>query len=226
VQDAAVICLSNDGTSDPHDLAYQVVDALIEDMPGVHPAPPMPEWATAPELAGCYLEPHSGATVDVGRDAQGRVTASVNGVATFLLPTAEGRLVTNRGSGDFAMRLTREGLEVERDAGVHETLRRVASGAALPDDLPGRYVNPDCAAAWTIGATDTGAELRIAGPVLAGTAGWEVVPIEGDCIRIYTPLTLYRGWVDVVVQRDTGGRVTALHVDGGRVKGLVFTRVR
>ena len=40
--DAAVICISNDATSDPHDLAFQVVDALIEGKPGVHAVPPMP----------------------------------------------------------------------------------------------------------------------------------------------------------------------------------------
>ena len=41
--DAAVICISNDATSDPHDLAFQVVDALIEGRPGVHAVRPMPE---------------------------------------------------------------------------------------------------------------------------------------------------------------------------------------
>jgi len=37
--DAAVICISNDATSDPHDLAFQVVDALIEGKPGAHALP-------------------------------------------------------------------------------------------------------------------------------------------------------------------------------------------
>jgi D-aminopeptidase len=230
-QRAAVICISNDATSDPHDISFQVVDALIEGMPGVHPVPPMPDWAVAPdragepELTGRYLDRRSGATVDVGRDAEDRVTASNNGVTTWLLPTGDGGLATSRGSGDFTMRLTRDGLEVERDAGVHETLHRVAEAARLPSGLAGRYVNPDTAATWTITATDTGAELRVAGPLLSASEPWEIEAIEGDCIRIYTPLTLYRGWVDTVVQRDSGGRVTGLHVDGGRVRGLVFSRV-
>jgi CubicO group peptidase (beta-lactamase class C family) len=223
---AAVICISNDATSDPHDLAFQVVDALFEGAPGVHPVPPMPDWAEAPDLTGRYLDRHSGATVDVGRDAAGRVTASHNGVATWLLPTEDGRLATSRGSGDFTMRLGRDGLEVERDAGVRETLRRVVPGARLPADLPGRYTNPDTAATWTVTATDTGMELRVAGPLLTGSGGWEIEPVEGDCIRIYTPLTLYRGWVDTVVQRDAAGRVTGLHINGGRVKGLVFARAQ
>jgi D-aminopeptidase len=222
---AAVICISNDATSEPHDPAFQVVDALIEGAPGVHAVPPPPDWAAAPALPGRYLDRRSGATVDIGHDAAGRVTASLNGVATWLLPTGDGRLATSRGSGDFTMRLTRDGLEVERDAGAGETLHRVAEGARLPADLLGRYANPDTAAAWTITATDTGAELRVAGPLLTGTGPWEIEPIEGDFVRIYTPMGLYRGWVDTIVQRDSAGRVTGLHVDGGRAKGLVFSRV-
>jgi hypothetical protein len=224
-QHAAVICISNDGASDPDDLAFEVVDALIEGALGVHAVPPMPDWAAAPDLAGRYVEPGTGATVEIGRDAAGRVTASHHGVTTWLLPTEDGCLTTSRGSGDFSMRFTPVGLQVERDAGVRETLRRVAEGARLPADLPGRYANPDTAAIWTITATDTGAELRVAGPLLIGSGPWEIEPIEGDCIRIYTPMGLYRGWLDTVVQRDAGGRVTGLRVDGGRVKGLVFSRV-
>jgi D-aminopeptidase len=223
-QHAAVICISNDATSDPHDLAFHVVDALIAGTPGVHPVPPMPDWAAAAQLAGRYLDRSTGSTVDIGRDDTGRVTATGNGVTTWLLPTQDGRLATSRGSGDFTMRLTQDGLHVERDAEVHDTLHRVAEGGRLPLDLPGRYANPDTAATWTITATDAGGELRTAGPLLTGTGPWEIEPVEGDCIRIYTPLTLYRGWMDTTVLRDATGRVTGLRVDGGRVKGLVFSR--
>jgi D-aminopeptidase len=221
--DAAVICLSNDGASDPHDLAFQVVDVLLEGTPGVRPVPPMPDWADSPELPGRYLEPHTGVTVDIGRDRQDRITASTNGVTTWLLPTEEGRLTTSRGSGDFTMRLSRDGLRVERDAGFAETLHRVAADASLPPDLPGQYVNLDIGTAWTIAGTDGGAELRfgrrrrILGP-------WQIEPVQGDCFRIYTPLTLYRGWIDARVQRNGAGRVTGIAVEGGRVKGLVFAR--
>jgi hypothetical protein len=68
-------------------------------------------------------------------------------------------------------------------------------------------------------------EVRVAGPLLAAGGGWEIEPIEGNNVRIYTPLTLYRGWLDTRVLRDAAERVTGLHVDGGRVKGLVFARV-
>ena len=221
----AVICISNDATSDPHDLGFQVIDAMFDGTPFVHPVPPMPAWASAAALIGRYLDRDTGATVDVARDAKDRVTASVNGVATFMVPTEDGRLATSRGSGDFTLRFEGAAIEVERDAGVTETLHRVTSGARLPADLPGRYVNPDTAATWTITATDTGAELLVAGPLLVTGEAWEIEPTEGDNVRIYTPLTLYRGWLDTRVLRDAAERVTGLHVDGGRVKGLVFARV-
>jgi D-aminopeptidase len=222
---AAIICVSNDATSDPHDLAFQVMDALIEGAPGVHPVPPMPEWATRAELSGCYLNRATGATVDIARVAQDRVTASVNGVTTFQLPTVDGRLATSRGSGDFTLRAEGETIELERDAGICETLHRITPGASLPTDLPGRYVNQDCAATWTITANNAGAQLRVAGPLLVASVPWEIEPAEGDAIRIYTPLTLYRGWLDTRVLRDASGRIAGLQVDGGRVKGLVFARV-
>ena len=65
----------------------------------------------------------------------------------------------------------------------------------------------------------------MAGPLLLASAAWEIVPIDDDIIRIYTPLTLYRGWLDTRVLRDASGKITGLHVDGGRVKGLVFARI-
>ena len=223
-QGAAVICLSNDATSDPHDLAFRVVDVLLEGVPGVRPVPPMPEWAQHPTLPGRYLEPRSGVTVDIGRDKQDRVTASMNGVTTWLVPTEDGRLTTSRGSGDFTMRLSRDGLRVERDAGFAETLHRIGPDAHLASDLAGRYANLDTAATWTVTGAKAGAELRITGPLLNNVGPWQIEPVQGDCFRIYTPLTLYRGWVDAKVQRDGAGRVTGIAVEGGRVKGLVFAR--
>jgi hypothetical protein len=219
--DAAVICISNDGSSDPHDLAFQVVDALVEDKPGVHAVPPMPE---APPQPGRYLNRDTGATVEVAIDKTGRLTAATYGVTFTTIPTIDGRLATSRGSADFTMRLLSDGvLEVERDAGMRETLHRIAEPSELPDDLPGRYSNPDIAATWTIAPVDGGMALHIAGPLRA-TGPWEIEPVEGDCIRIISPMTLYRAWLDVRVQRDAAGAITGLHVDSGRARNLLFTR--
>ena len=101
--DAAVICISNDATSDPHDLAFQVVDALIEGKPGVHAD--SADAARGRLLPGRYLNRDTGATVDVAIDEAGRVTACTHGVAFTTIPTGDGRLATSRGSADFTMRL-------------------------------------------------------------------------------------------------------------------------
>ncbi|HEY2619608.1 MAG TPA: serine hydrolase domain-containing protein [Acetobacteraceae bacterium] len=219
--DAAVICISNDATADPHDLAFQVVDTLVEGKPGVPAVPPMPP---TDRLAGRYLNRESGATVDVAIDDSGCVTASTHGAAFTTIPTSDGGLATSRGSADFTMRPTADGrLAVERDAGVCETLDRAAPGAHLPADLAGRFYNPDIAATWTIAATGTGMTMRVTGP-LRSAGPWEIEPIEGDFIRIISPMTLFRAWLDVRVLRDAAGRITGLHADGGRVKDLVFER--
>jgi D-aminopeptidase len=218
--DAAVICLSNDATSDPHDLSFQVVDALIEGRPGVHAMPAMPPLDRLP---GRYLNRDTGATVDVATDEAGRVTACTYGVTFTTIPTADGRLATSRGSADFTMRLASDDtLEVERDAGVRETLHRVTGDGRLPADLPGRYHNADMAATWTIGSDESGAALHVAGP-LCVAGPWEVEPIEGDFIRIVSPTPLFRAWLDARVLRDARGRITGMQVDGSRVRNLLFS---
>jgi D-aminopeptidase len=218
--DAAVVCISNDAGADPHDLALHIVDALIEGRPGVRALPSMPE---AEGLPGRYLNRDTGATLDVAHD-NGRVTAYSHGVAITTVPAPDGALATSRGSGDFTMRLISDDrLEVERDAGVKEILRRVTRDAKLPADLPGRYHNADVAAIWTISAREDRMDLLVEGPLRSGVR-WEIEPIENDFIRIIAPTTLFRGWLDGRVLRDAEGRITGLHIDGGRARNLVFTR--
>ena len=114
-------------------------------------------------------------------------------------------------------------LTVERDAGVRETLHRVGEGAKLPMDLPGRYSNPDCATDWTITQTDAGMALRVDGPLRIGST-CEIEPVEDDFIRVITPMTLFRAWLDVRVVRDAERRIIGLNVDGSRARNLRFTR--
>ena len=103
--DAAVICISNDATSDPHDLAFQVVDALIEGKPGVHAVPPMP--AADERLPGPISQSR--------HRRHGRCRNRQRAVESLLprmasrsppFPTEDGGLATSRGSADFTMRLT------------------------------------------------------------------------------------------------------------------------
>jgi D-aminopeptidase len=219
--DAAIICISNDGASDPHQLAFQMADALIEDKPGIHPVPLMHETPPPP---GRYLNRDTAATVELAIDKAGCRTATTYGVTFPIIPTEDGRLTTSRGSNDFTVRLLADGaLEVERDAGMHETLHVITTDATLPIDLPGRYFNPEIAASWTIERNETGMTAQVAGPLRVAVT-WDIEPIEGDCIRIVTPSNLFRAWLDVRVLRDSEGTITGLHVDGSRARNLLFTR--
>ena len=221
--DAAVICISNDGGSDPHDIAFQMVDALIADKPGIHPVPSLP---ATPPPPGRYLNRDTGATVELAVDKAGRRTASTHGVIFPIIPTEDGRLTTNRGSNDFTVRPLRDdALELERDAGIREILHRVTKSATLPRDLPGRYFNPEIAATWTIERGETSMTAHIAGPMRIAVT-WKIEPVEGDCIRIITPSNLFPAWLDVRILRGSNGAITALHVDGSRARNLVFARTQ
>lgn len=219
--DAAVICISNDGTSDPHGLAFEVIEALVEGKRDLLAVPPMPP---ADRLPGRWLNRDSGATLEVSINAAGQVIACMYGVAFITVPTEDRGFATSRGSGDFTMWLRADDrLDVERDAGVQETLHRIAPNAQLPLDLPGSYENADTAATWTISNAKQGVTLEVCGPLLR-QVHWEIEPIEGDFIRVISPSVLFRGWFDCRVLRDATGAVTGLLVDGGRAKGLLFMR--
>ena len=98
-----------------------------------------------------------------------------------------------------------------------------ARAPKIPSDLPGRYSNPDCATDWTIAQTDAGMTLRVDGPLRIGSA-CEIEPIEDDFIRVITPMTLFRAWLDVRVVRDAERSIIGLNVDGSRARNLRFTR--
>jgi D-aminopeptidase len=78
-------------------------------------------------------------------------------------------------------------------------------------------------ATWTVSDGETAMTLRVAGPLrIAGP--WEIEPIEGDFVRIVTPTSLYRAWLDARVLRDPQGSIIGLHVDDGRLRNLLFAK--
>ncbi len=220
---ATIICIANLATIDPHAIARRMLDAVIDGTPGVHAIPPLPPVDTLDRLAGRYLDREGGVTVDLSVNEAGLPVASVNGVPAVMQATEDGRLAAS-GSSVFTLRPAGDGIAVEKDAGVTATYGRIAAGATLPAGIAGRYVNDELGAEWTITATAQGAALAVAGPWRRADA-WEILPIEGDIIRIMVPGTLFRGWLDVRVLRDAAGAVSALHVNGGRARDITFTRL-
>ena len=138
----------------------------------------------------------------------------------------DGRLAAAGAGRDFSFRLSADGqtMDIELDAGTSATYHRVAPDAPLPADLPGTYRSAEMAATWTITANSAAMDLTIAGP-LANAGPWPLEGIQGDIIRVWTPGTLYRGWLDARLVRDDAGTVTGLLVNGNRVKNLSFQKV-
>ena len=223
--DAAVIVIANNAVADPYAIGQQIMAAIVEGAPGLHPVPPLPGAEALGRWAGRFLDRDAPATVDIAVSDGGVLTGSTNGLPFSVRAEEDGRLTAARTSRDFTMRLSEDGesLEVEQDAGVSCTYRRIATGAALPADLPGAYRSPEMAATWTIAEKGGAMSFTISGPVTQA-GPWEVEPVEGDIIRLISPSTLYRGWYDARVLRNSAGAVTGLVVNGNRVKNLRLDR--
>ena len=224
--DVAVICLSNDATAEPSTLAHLILQAAVEDRPGVLAMPGLPPEAERRRLPGRYLDRATGATIDVALADSGEPTATLYGNVSRLQTGPDGRLEAAHAAPDFLATLSPDAktLDVELDAGTRATYHRVDPAASLPADLAGRYANDEIAAVWTIAPAPDGMALHVAGPhVNAGP--WEIAPVEGDVIRLLPPRSLYRSWVDLRALRDAAGHITGLAVTGGRARLLVFDRL-
>ena len=214
-----VVAISNDEAADAYHLATAALDMLLDGKPGVHAVPAMPERTELERWPGRYLDHASGATIDVELTAEGRLVSRAHGLSSRLVARGDGWLRASRAAADFAARRVTDGIEVVADAGHTAIYARLSGDAALPEGLDGRYVNAEIAATWTIAGTT----MHVAGPVV-GAENWTVAPVAGDFIRLCLPRLLFESWLDVRVQRDASGGVTGLLADGGRARGLLFSR--
>ena len=220
-----IIAVANRADADPLLLAHQVLDLLLDARPSAVPASLRPADPDAVRpLAGRWLDPVSGTTLDIAVTPEGTASFATFGQPFEPSTLPDGRLGTVRGMNSFALRpLGAETVEVELDAGHVATFRRVPSGAALPDGLPGRYRSEEMDADWTLEADGDGVQVLSRGPVTRG-GPWRVEPVEGDRFRVPMP-DLLPSWLDVEALRDAAGAIAGLRVNGGRVKGVLYRRV-
>ncbi len=223
--ETTVIVITNDGAADPWHLAHDVLDAAVEGRGTLAALPKMPPAARLAAFAGRWIDAERGATVDIGIAADGTPTGSTHGVPFRLRPLGDGRLAASRPTRDFAADLSEDGaaLDVEADAGIVSRYVRAPDDAVLPEGLAGRYVNTEIGAIWTLSDAAPEMTLRVTGPIVVA-GGWRVRPVAGDLIRVVAPRALFESWFDTLVLRDEAGQVTGLRADGGRARGLVFTR--
>ena len=222
-QGVTIIAIANRADADPLLLAHQVLDLLLDARPGAAPAPRPANPDAMRPLAGRWLDPTSGTTLDIAVTPEGTTSFATFGQPFEPSTLPDGRLGTVRGMASFALRpVDADTVEVEFDAGHVATYRRVPPGAALPDGLPGRYRSEEMDADWTIEADGDGLQVQARGPVTRG-GPWRVEPVEGDRIRIPVP-GLLPSWLDVEALRDTARAVTGLRVNGGRVRSVLYQR--
>jgi CubicO group peptidase (beta-lactamase class C family) len=220
--DVAVIAIANHGGTDPALIAHRVLDILL-DRSGAVPAPAMPPKDALAALAGRYIAAETGATLDIAVAEDGTTTLTTNGLASPAEATDDGWLAVARSSSVFHVRgAGPDNVEVRLDAGVTSLWQRVTPGARLPADLPGTYVSEEMAARWDVSAAADGMSLRAYGPVVRGPA-WSLEPITERDVRVHVP-GIFRSWLDTRIERDDNGAITALVVNGGRVKAVRYLR--
>ncbi len=225
-EDISIVVIANRGDADPSLLAHQVLDLLLDARPHAAPAPGRPGPADALSLAGRWLDRKASATLDINVAPDGGASFVTYGLPFVPSVTLDGRLGTVRGMNPFALRLLNaDTVEVETDAGHVATYHRVPPGAALPADLPGTYRSGEMDTIWTVSAGPGEAQVMIRGPIVRG-GPWRIEPVEGDLVRVHTPDVLFPGWLDVLVLRDGTGAVSGLEVNGGRVRRVLYQRLR
>jgi hypothetical protein len=219
-----VIVIANHAGIDPNSLAHRVLDMLL-DRHGAVAAPKLPRKDQVAGLAGRYMDPATGATLDIDVGEDGTVTFTTNGLPATAEATEDGRLGVPRSGVPITVRPAGpDAVEVDQDAGVIGLWQRVAPGAVLPDDLPGTYLSDEMAARWTITREGDGMIVRSHGPVVRGP-GWPVEAITAQDVRVHIPATIARSWLDVRVERGADGAIRALNVHGGRVKAVRYARL-
>lgn len=222
-QGVAVIAISNHGAADPNLLAHRVLDILLDRI-GAAPNPPLPPKEILAPMAGRYIDPATGATLDISVSDDGVPTLSTNGLPAIAEATEDGRITVPRSSSIFTVRAAgADAVEVELDAAMVSTWQRTPAEPKLPAGLPGTYLSEEMAARWEITQDGDGMVAQAFGPVIRG-AKWRIEPIAGDDVRVHVPGTLMRGWLDVRAVRDAAGRIEALVVNGGRVKKARYPR--
>ena len=222
-QGVTIIAIANRADADPLLLAHEVLDLLLDARPGAAPAPQPADPEAVRPLAGRWLDPASGTTLDIAVTPEGTTSFATFGQPFEPSVLPDGRFGAVRGMASFALRpVDADTVEVEGDAGHVATFRRVPPGAALPDGLPGRYRSQEMDADWTVEPDGDGLQVTARGPVTRG-GPWRVEPVEGGRVRIHLP-DLLPSWLDAEALRGADGAITGLRVNSGRVRDVLYRR--
>jgi len=223
--DLAIVVIANLASIDPWRVARDVARLILAGDNRIAEASPLGERDFRP-LKGLWFDPAEPALVELDWRA-GEPVAIQNGTPFTLAPRADGWLAAERGSFEFAARAGRGAtLQVDFGAGRVRTLRRAGRRAAPPAALAGLWRSADAGAEWRIARGTSGWEVAVSGPYAGGGAPWTLSGLDADTVEVTMPAG---GWLRTTqlarLERDRAGRIAALSVFTGRVKGLRFERV-
>ncbi len=200
----SIALLCNAAEANPEMLGRQVADLFLPDAPETKPYVP-----TGPVPEGLFASTRTGEPFGLRMTPQG-LTVIPGG----RLMTPVGPDVWRLGSEEFRfegrdrlVRITEDG-----DSIVHERRAPVAPDAASLTAYAGDYASEEARARWTLRVTDGRLALDPGGqpPLLMAPTYRDVFAVPGFVLRF---------------ERNAGGEVTALHVNAGRARDIVFNRI-
>lgn len=217
-QKLSVICLCNRGDANPSDLADKVAAVYLGDRMG--PAPPSAVTSRPVDVSEAELKPYAGSYWEAATDAiwkvrllNGKLEASGGGRWIPLTPAAPGRFETlAQGGRLLRFRFAGARLTVEPAGGSAQSLERfepATPSAAALEKLAGRYWSEELNAEYALAVRD--GALRFTHRNAPPPA---LEPTRPDEFRA--------GGLYLRFQPEAG----AFRLNAGRVKGILFQRVK
>lgn len=220
-----IVVISNLGTLDPWRLARAVaVEALAGTQAMARPVPATTE-AEIKALSGVWFNADEPSLFELSwRNNEPTVTQ--NGLPFALARRSDGWLAAERGSFEFALKpMGPRSVHVDLGAGRVLPFRKLGRRKPVPSAIAGIYVSADTGATWHIRRGGADYTIAVSGPLIAGGLPWPVRGVDDHTVEIETP----GNWLTVTqlahLERGRGGKIGALVVSTGRVKGLRFERV-
>jgi len=214
--DLSVAVISNNGASNPYRLAREVARAVLHTRFDA-PTP------VVDGLPGRWLCAELPAQFDLGLQG-GELCATQWGVPFMLQAQADGSWLPLRGAYEFGLkRGAGDTLRVDLGAGQDLVFTRLTESVAPPSGLAGCYRSEDLDAQWQIEPSNTGWVVQASGPHAHG-ASWTLHGLTADLVEV-RGLSAGMPVAQLArLQRDATGRIDALQVHSGRIRGLCFVR--
>lgn len=220
-RDLTVVVIANLASIDPWRLARAVaVEAL-----GLGPPPFVATEEETAALAGTWFNALEPSLFDLAW-RNGEPTVTMNGLPFALAKRGDGWLEAERGSFEFALKLAGDGsLQVDVGAGRVLRFARLTKRKPAPAAIVGRYRSADSGATWQVRRAGKELLIDVGGPLVAGGPPWRMAGIDADTVEIVSPSSWITATQLARLDRGRTGKIKALLVTTGRIKGMRFERV-